>query len=140
NPQLKIMANPWRPPGWMKTSGSMIGGFLLSSDYTPFSNYFVKYIQAYAAQGISIDYISMQNEPLFLPSNYPGMCMPAAMSDTTCGTSPTDETTATKDELSALTAAGLSTRILIYDHNWDRPDYPQTVLFDFTQRVSSQHP
>jgi glucosylceramidase len=138
NPQLKIMANPWSPPGWMKTSGSMIGGFLLSSDYTPFSNYFVKYIQAYAAQGISIDYISMQNEPLFLPSNYPGMCMPAAMSDTTCGTSPTDETTATKDELSALTAAGLSTRILIYDHNWDRPDYPQTVLSDSQIRGSSQ--
>ncbi len=78
NPQLKIMANPWSPPGWMKTTGSMIGGFLLSSDYTPFSNYFVKYIQAYTAQGISIDYISMQNEPLYLPSNYPGMCMPAA--------------------------------------------------------------
>src|SRR5712692_6619579 len=39
NPQLRIMANPWSPPGWMKSSGSMIGGFLLSSDYTPFSNY-----------------------------------------------------------------------------------------------------
>lgn len=128
NPQLKIMANPWSPPGWMKTSDSMVGGFLLSSDYTPFANYFVKYIQAYAAQGISIDYISMQNEPLFLPSNYPGMCLPASVSDTTCGTSPTDETTAIQNELSALSAAGLSTKILIYDHNWDRPDYPETVL------------
>src|SRR5216684_4431975 len=129
NPQLKIMANPWSPPGWMKTNGSMIGGSLLSSDYTPFSNYFVKYLQAYAAQGISVDYISMQNEPLFLPSNYPGTCMPASVTDTTtCGTSPTDETTAIQDELSALTTAGLSTKILIYDHNWDRPDYPRTVL------------
>jgi glucosylceramidase len=54
NPQLKIMATPWSPPGWMKTTDSMIGGFLLSSDYTPFSNYFVKYLQAYAAQGISV--------------------------------------------------------------------------------------
>ena len=128
NPQLKIMANPWSPPGWMKTSDSMVGGFLLSSDYAPFANYFVKYIQAYAAQGISIDYISMQNEPLFLPSNYPGMCLPATVTDTTCGTSPTDETTAIQNELAALSAAGLSTKILIYDHNWDRPDYPQTVL------------
>src|SRR5229473_2429653 len=128
NPQLKIMANPWSPPGWMKTSGSMIGGSLLSSDYTPFSNYFVKYLQAYAAQGISVDYISMQNEPLFLPSNYPGMCMPATVTDTACGTSPTDETTAIQNELTALSNAGLSTKILIYDHNWDRPDYPQTVL------------
>ena len=138
NPQLKIMANPWSPPGWMKTSGSMIGGFLLSSDYTPFSNYFVKYIQDYAAQGISIDYISMQNEPLFLPSNYPGMCMPAAVSDTTCGTSPTDETTAIQNELSALASAGLSTKILIYDHNWDRPDYPRTVLSNSQIAGSSQ--
>ena len=138
NPQLKIMANPWSPPGWMKTSDSMIGGFLLSSDYTPFSNYFVKYIQAYAAQGISIDYISMQNEPLFLPSNYPGMCMPAAVTDTTCGTSPTDETTAIQNELSSLASAGLTTKILIYDHNWDRPDYPKTVLSNSQISGSSQ--
>jgi len=139
NPQLKIMATPWSPPGWMKTSGSMIGGFLLSSDYPQFSNYFIKYIQDYAAQGISIDYISMQNEPLFLPSNYPGMCMPATVTDTTtCGTSPTDETTAIQDELSALTTAGLSTKILIYDHNWDRPDYPRTVLSNSQIAGSSQ--
>ena len=138
NPQLKIMANPWSPPGWMKTTDSMIGGFLLSSDYTPFSNYFVKFIQAYAEQGISTDYISMQNEPLYLPSNYPGMCMPATTTDTTCGTSPTDETTAIKNELSALSSAGLSTKILIYDHNWDRPDYPETVLSDPQIAGSSQ--
>ena len=138
NPQLKIMANPWSPPGWMKTSDSMIGGFLLSSDYTPFSNYFVKYIQAYAAQGISIDYVSMQNEPLFLPSNYPGMCMPATVTDTTCGTSPTDETTAIQNTLSSLSSAGLTTKILIYDHNWDRPDYPKTVLSNSQISGSSQ--
>ncbi len=138
NPQLKIMANPWSPPGWMKTSGSMIGGSLLPADYPPFSNYFVKYIQAYAAQGVAIDYISMQNEPLFVPSDYPGMCMPAAVSDTTCGTSPTDETTAIQNELSALASAGLSTKIMIYDHNWDRPDYPRTVLSNSQIAGSSQ--
>src|SRR5258707_810491 len=109
------MANPWSPPGWMKTSDSMIGGFLLSSDYTPFSNYFVKYIHAYAAQGISIDYISMQNEPLLLPSNYPGMCMPAALTDATCGPSPTDETKPIQNEPSSLAIAALTTKILIFD-------------------------
>src|SRR5258708_2840390 len=138
NPQLKIMASPWSPPAWIKTSSSIIGGFLLSADYTPFSNYFVKYLQAYAAQGISVDYISMQNEPLFLPSNYPGTCMPATVTDATCGTSPTDETTAIQNELSALSAAGLSAKILIYDHNWDRPDYPQTVLSNSQILGSSQ--
>jgi glucosylceramidase len=138
NPQLKIMANPWSPPGWMKTTDSMIGGFLLSSEYTPFSNYFVKYIQAYAAQGIPIDYISMQNEPLYMPGDYPGMCMPPSVSDTTCGTSPTDETIAIQNELTALANAGLNTKVLIYDHNWDRPDYPETVLSNLQIAGSSQ--
>ena len=39
NPQLRIMATPWSPPGWMKSSGSLIGGALLPSMYTPFANY-----------------------------------------------------------------------------------------------------
>ena len=51
NPQLKLMANPWSPPGWMKTSGSMVGGSLLPSMYGPFANYFVRFIQAYQAAG-----------------------------------------------------------------------------------------
>jgi len=42
NPQLRVMATPWSPPGWMKTSGSLIGGALLPSMFTPFANYFVK--------------------------------------------------------------------------------------------------
>jgi glucosylceramidase len=138
NPQLKIMATPWSPPAWMKTSGSMIGGYLLSSDYIPFSDYFVKYIQAYAEQGIAIDYISMQNEPLFLPSSYPGMCIPATVSDATCGTSLTNETTAIQNELSSLSSAGLNTKVMIYDHNWDRPDYSRTVLSNSQILGSSQ--
>ena len=138
NPQLKIMANPWSPPGWMKTSGAMIGGSLLAADYSTLANYLVKYIQAYQAQGIPIDYISMQNEPLYVPGDYPGMCMPATTTDTTCGTSPTDETTQISNTLTALSSAGLTTKILIYDHNWDRPDYPQTVLSNGTISGSSQ--
>jgi glucosylceramidase len=138
NSQLKIMANPWSPPGWMKTSDSMIGGSLLAADYTTLANYFVKYIQAYSVQGIPIDYISMQNEPLYVPSDYPGMCMPATLTDTTCGTSRTDEITQIKYVLSALASAGISTKLLIYDHNWDRPDYPQTVLTDSQISSSSQ--
>src|SRR5262245_22391579 len=55
NPQLRIMATPWSPPGWMKTTDSMIGGSLRGSAYASFANYFVKYIKAYAAEGIHID-------------------------------------------------------------------------------------
>jgi glucosylceramidase len=61
NPQLKIMATPWSPPGWMKSSGSMIGGSLASSNYASFANYFVRYLQAYADAGVPVDYISLQN-------------------------------------------------------------------------------
>ncbi|MBK5297018.1 MAG: carbohydrate-binding protein [Vicinamibacteria bacterium] len=120
NPQLTIMATPWSPPGWMKSSGSLIGGSLLASAYAPFANYFVKYIQAYQAVGIPIDYISLQNEPLFVPGDYPGMSMDAV----------TQLAVLKQHLLPALTSAGLSTRALVYDHNWDRPDYPDTVLAD----------
>jgi glucosylceramidase len=129
NPQIKIMANPWSPPGWMKDSDSMIGGSLLSSMYTPFADYFVDYVQAYAAAGVNVDYISLQNEPLYVPTNYPGMCMPAVLSSSDCPTSQTNQATALFSYVApALTAAGLNTKVLVYDHNWDRPDYPENVL------------
>jgi glucosylceramidase len=128
NPQLKLMANPWSPPGWMKSSGSMVGGSLLSSMYTPFANYFVKFIQAYQLQGIPIDYISLQNEPLYVPTDYPGMSMDA-----------TTQTVVLRDfVLPALAANQLSTRVLVYDHNWDVTSYPDTVLSDPTVFGSAQ--
>ena len=120
NPQLVVMATPWSPPGWMKTSGSLIGGALLASAHAPFANYFVKYIQAYEAAGIPIDYVSLQNEPLYVPGDYPGMSMDAA----------TQLAVLKLHLLPALTSAGLSTKALVYDHNWDRPDYPDSVLAD----------
>gem|GEM_PF-543676 len=135
NPSLKIMANPWSPPGWMKTNGTMIGqynggtdGTLLTTMYTPFTNYFVKYLQAYAAGGVNVDYISLQNEPLYAATTYPGMLMPA-----------TTQTTVLRDYiLPALTSAGLNTKVLIYDHNWDTTSYSQTVLSDSTIAASNQ--
>jgi glucosylceramidase len=140
NPQMKLMASPWSPPGWMKTPNTLVGGALQSSMYTPFAAYFVKYLQAYSVAGINVDYISLQNEPLNVPTNYPGMCMPASPGGS-CGgvASPTDQTTALRDYvLPALSAASLTTKVLVYDHNWDRPDYPQAVLTDPTIQASTQ--
>ena len=120
NPRLVVMATPWSPPGWMKTGGSLVGGALLPALYDAFAGYFVKYIQAYRAAGIPIDYISLQNEPLFVPGDYPGMSLDAATA-----------TVVIRDHLlPAFAAAKISTRVLVYDHNWDRPDYPQAVLAD----------
>jgi len=130
NPQIKIMANPWSPPGWMKSSGSMIDGSLLTdaATRTAFANYFVKYIQAYNAANIPIDYISLQNEPLYSPLDYPGMLMDA----------PTQALLLKSYLLPAMTTAGLSTKILLYDHNWDQPSYPEAILSDPALASSTQ--
>lgn len=120
NPKITMMGSPWSPPGWMKTSGSMIGGTLLPSAYPAFANYFVKYLQAYAAEGVPVDYISIQNEPLYVPTDYPGMSVPE-----------TDAVTLLRDHvLPALTANNLTAKVLVYDHNWDNTAYALTVLAD----------
>jgi glucosylceramidase len=118
NPQIKMMATPWSPPGWMKTTGSMIGGSLNASAYQSMAAYFVKYLQAYAAAGVPVDYISLQNEPLNVPTDYPGMSMTSAQELDFLG----------NYVLPALQSAKLSTKVLIYDHNWDQPVYPEAVL------------
>lgn len=128
NPQLKVMANPWSPPGWMKTSGSMIAGSLLPAAYGPLADYFVRYLQAYSAAGVPVDYISLQNEPLYVPTAYPGMSMPAS-----------DQLVLLRDHvLPALAASQLSAKVLIYDHNWDQTVYPQSILSDSSLAASSQ--
>ena len=128
NPQMKLMANPWSPPGWMKNTNTMDGGSLLASQYTAFTNYFIKYLQAYQAAGVLPDYISLQNEPLNDTTGYPSMYMDA-----------TTQTTVLRDYiLPALTAANLPTKVFVYDHNWDTPSYPDTVLYDPVIRASPQ--
>lgn len=127
NPQLKIMANPWSPPGWMKDPASMspvsmMGGSLLltSTNQTAFANYFVGYLQAYEAAGVPIDYISLQNEPLYITTTYPSMGMDAAT-----------QTSLLRDYvLPALANANLTTKVFVWDHNWDNLSYSQTVLSD----------
>ena len=119
NPDIKIMASPWSPPVWMKTNGSSIGGMLKTEFYDAYARYFVKYIQGMAREGIAIDAITVQNEPLH-PGNNPSMLMPA-----------TAQAAFIKNSLGpAFQNAGLQTQIVIYDHNADRPDYPLSVLDD----------
>ncbi len=130
NANLKFMANPWSPPAWMKTNGSMLGvfngvtGTLNSGDYEPLARYFVKFIQAYQAQGIPLYAITPQNEPLYTPDSYPGMSWAVS-----------DENNFIKNNLSpALASAGLSPKIIPYDHNWNDTSYAYTLLNDVTTR------
>jgi glucosylceramidase len=124
NPQIKMLGTPWSPPGWMKGNDSMYGAGsaalsqLLPAQYTAFANYLVKYVQDYQAAGVPVDYLTLQNEPLNVPTGYPGSSMPA-----------TEQLSLLQSYvLPALSAAGITTRILVYDHNWDTPSYPETVL------------
>jgi len=120
NPNLKIIATPWSPPGWMKSSGSMITGSLLPSAYSPLASYFVRFVKDYEAAGVPIYAITPQNEPLNVPSDYPGMGMTGA-----------EQTEFLRDHLGpAFRDARLKTKIMVFDHNWDLIDYPIQVLSD----------
>jgi len=127
NPGLKIIASPWSPPAWMKTNGSMYGvtnastttSQVSSADFVALSNYFVKFVQAYKAQGVPIYAVSAQNEPLNTSSTYPTAILTA-----------TDESNFIANDLGpALSTAGLSSvKIFGLEDNWNDGAYAQTVL------------
>ncbi len=111
NPNLKLMGTPWTTPPWMKDNNSYSQGYLQAQYYALYAQYFVKYIQAYQARGVHVDFVSPQNEPTCC-AGYPS---------TQWNTSGLDYFTGT-DLLPALHAAGLSTKVLVHDWNWDGYD------------------
>ncbi len=119
NPAIKILASPWSPPTWMKTNGESKGGSLKPEFYDAYARYFVKYLQGMRAAGVRIDAVTVQNEPLH-PGNNPSLLMLAGQ-----------QAEFIKKSLGpAFRAAKLDTKIIAYDHNADRPDYPLTILND----------
>lgn len=119
NPTIKILGTPWSAPLWMKTIYNSMGGSLKPAYYDVYAQYFVKYILAMKAQGIHIDAITPQNEPLNAYNN-PSMLMQA-----------TEEADFVKNHLGPLfKAADIDTKIIVYDHNCDVPNYPITILND----------
>lgn len=118
-PDIKIMASPWSAPVWMKEGGDVRGGKLRKDCYGVYADYMVKYVQEMGKQGIRIDALTVQNEPL---NNRNTPSMPW---------SPQDQAEFVGQHLGPkLQAAGLDTKIIIFDHNCDRPDYPLTTLLD----------
>jgi glucosylceramidase len=119
NPSIKILGSPWTAPSWMKSNNSPKGGSLLPQYYDAYAQYFVKYIQGMKAAGITIDAVTLQNEPLN-PDNNPSMVMQA-----------TEQAAFIKNNVGpAFKAAGITTKIIAYDHNADKPEYPIAVLDD----------
>lgn len=120
NPQLKVMGSPWTAPAWMKDNGSPMLGTLLSSHQITYANYFTKFVQAYKGEGIPIHAVTIQNEPYHVTTTYPTMWM-----------EPWQQAEFVRELGRAFEEANITeTKILVWDHNWDRWDYPLDVLSD----------
>jgi glucosylceramidase len=119
NPNIKIMGSPWSAPVWMKTNSSSIGGSLQSQYYNVYAKYFVKYIEALKTKGITVDAVTLQNEPQN-GTNNPSMVMSSA-----------NQIDFVKNNLGpAFQLAGINTKIIIWDHNCDNAPFPIAVLND----------
>lgn len=121
NPGIKILASPWSAPAWMKANNSMNGGSLKGAEvYNDFAEYFVKYIKAFQHEGITIDAITLQNEPMHETNGYPTMKMLWS-----------EQNIIIRDYLGPkFVANSLTTKIIIWDHNFDMSYYPVNILND----------
>jgi glucosylceramidase len=119
HPAIKILGSPWSAPAWMKDNGDTRGGSLKPEFYDAYARYFVKYIEGMRAEGVRIDAITIQNEPLN-PNNNPSMYMAAR-----------EQANFIKNNLGpAFQSAGIDAKIIVYDHNCDHPEYPISILDD----------
>lgn len=124
NPRMTLIASPWSMPAWMKTKPTMNGGALRQDAEPAYATYLVRSLQAFVTEGITPQYMTIQNEPLNETKNYPGTLLLADQATRFIG----------NDLGPALRAAGLHTKVLAYDHNWDHPEYPLSVIADAKAR------
>ncbi|MEV4658501.1 ricin-type beta-trefoil lectin domain protein [Micromonospora sp. NPDC049301] len=128
NPALRVMGVPWSAPGWMKDNGRMDQMGWLKAEYYPmYAQYLVKYVQAYQAAGIAVNYLSVQNEP-----NCCQAANPTAMTYPGMSWNGSGLVELTKNHLyPALRAAGLTTKVLVHDWNYgDHPNFGAVLLAD----------
>ena len=126
NPNVKIIAAPWSAPLWMKMpksgSGSYdkwAGGRLNPDYYDEYAQYLVMWIQEMNRNGFEIESITPQNEPL-----HDGNSASTYMAWD-------HQRNFIRDHLGpAIQEAGLSTKIWIYDHNFDVPDFAINIYKD----------
>lgn len=118
-PGMKILGSPWSAPAWMKTNHDVRGGALKEECYPAYALYLVKYVQEMKKEGVEIDAITIQNEPLN-SKNTPSMQWQL-----------NQQAVFLREHLyPAFTKAGLRTKVILFDHNLDRPDYPLALLSD----------
>jgi glucosylceramidase len=121
NSRIKIVANPWTAPRWMKANrafdDSRFLGTLLPSAYQPFAAYVVRFLKAYAGQGVPVAGVTPENEPRS-PAPFPAMSFSAA----------NESRWITDDLVPALHAAGLSTEVYGGDVAWGSGSYPRALV------------
>ena len=110
NPELFLLATPWSPPGWMKTYGSMLGGWMTNRYLAPYATYFEHFLEAYRKAGVPINAVTSQNE---LETDQGGS-MPATY------WTPEVESDFIRDHLGPLLKKkGDKTEIWLLDHNYN---------------------
>lgn len=119
SPGVQFMGSPWSAPAWMKDSGQLHGGRLLPEQQTAYTNYLVRTVQGYAQSGVPLDMLTLQNEPRHDTGSYPSMRL-----------EPAEAASLARQLDPALRSAGLPTRLLGWDHNWDDTTYPLALLQD----------
>lgn len=112
NPDIYLFASPWSPPYWMKTGGSMCGGFMRDAYLDCYADYIVKFLEAYDSYGIHISALTPQNEPL----NGQKGSMPA------CIFHPETEANFIKILKAKLSKKGLDTKVWMLDHAFNEVD------------------
>ena len=110
NPDIKFLASPWSPPKFMKNNRTLsLGGKLLDNFKQTYAEYLAKYIIEYKQNGISIDYITIQNEPN------------ATQVWESCLFTSGDEVDFLTNYLyPTFSQKNINTKVLIYDHNKDK--------------------
>jgi glucosylceramidase len=110
NPDLFLFSSPWSPPGWMKFNGTMLGGSMRKHYLPAYAQYYLKFLQAYAAEGVPIQALTSQNE---VDTDQDGR-MPA------CIWPQEYEIEFVRDRLGPLLeSSGVPAKIWILDHNYN---------------------
>lgn len=109
NPDIYLYASPWSPPAWMKTGGSLCGGYMRREYIDCYAEYIVKYLKAYAECGINIRALTPQNET---EQKQHGL-MPA------CDWHPDIEAEFISVLRKKLDENGMDVKIWMYDYNFD---------------------
>lgn len=109
NPEMFLFSSPWSPPGWMKPNNSMIGGAMRKLSFDPYARYFVKFLEAYKAEGVDINAVTVQNESDAEQEGHMPACLWAQEQEMEF---------AARFLGPAIRKAGLDAKIWLLDHNY----------------------